>query len=81
MSLFAGLSRPNICPRLCKNSMGGFVPINGKSRTLRSVSKERNPGRFGRRSFQPGHFGLSRLSQLLGCVVSALVGGSFRPNF
>ena len=41
--------------------MVDFLTINGiKSRTLRSVSKERNPGRFGPVSFRPGHFGPSR---------------------
>ena len=48
-------------------------------RTLRSVSEESNPGRCGPASFRPGHFGHSRFGQLFGRVVSALVGGSFRP--
>ena len=37
------------------------------------------PGRFGPGSFRPGHFGLGRFGQFWGWVVSALVGGSFRP--
>ena len=40
-----------------------------------------NPGRFGPGSFRPGSFGLGRFGQFLGWVVSALVGGSFRPIF
>ena len=32
-------------------------------------------------SFRPGRFGLRRFGQFLGWVVSALVGGSFRPIF
>ena len=38
-----------------------------------------NSGRFGLGSFRPGRFGLCRFGQLLGWVVSALVGESFRP--
>ena len=39
-----------------------------------------NPGRLGPESFRPGRFGLGR-SDLGRWVVSALVGGSFRPIF
>ena len=55
------------------------MPKHGiKSRTLRSVTTERNPGCFGPGSFRPGHLGTSRFGQFLGWVVSVLVGGSFR---
>ena len=40
-----------------------------------------NPGRFGLESFRLGRFGLGRFGQFLGWVVSALIGGSFRPIF
>ena len=62
--------------------MGVFLPINGiKSRTLRSVSKDRNPGRYGPGSFRLCNFGLNRFGQFFGWVVSAFVGGSFRFDF
>ena len=47
----------------------------------RNCTNVRNPGRFGPESFRPGHFGLGRFGRFLGWVVSALVGGSFRPIF
>ena len=36
--------------------------------------------RFGRGSFRPGQFGLGRFGLILGWVVSAYFGGSFRPD-
>ena len=35
---------------------------------------------FGHGSFRPGHFGLGRFGLILGWVVSAYFGGSFRPD-
>ena len=40
-----------------------------------------NPGRFGPGSFRPGSFRPGSFRPILGWVVSALVGGSFRPIF
>ena len=51
-----------------------ILPINGKSRTLRSVSKLRNSGRFDPGSFRPESFrpifGVGRFGHRR-CVVSA----------
>ena len=51
-----------------------FYPYGIKSRTFR-----RCPGLFGPGSFRSGQFGLSHFDQFF--VVSALIGGSFRPDF
>ena len=43
------------------------------------ISSRTVPGRFGPGSFRPGRSGLGGFGQFWGWVVSAFVGGSFRP--
>ena len=67
----------SICDGFCETlwTMGGFLyPYGIKSRTLRWY-----PGRFGPGSFLSGKLGLSHFGHFF--VVSALKGGSFRPDF
>ena len=49
-------------------------PVNLGTGTVSGMSN------FGRGSFQPDHFGLGRFGLILGSVVSAQFGRSFRPE-